>query len=110
MAWTLTAVPDLVRDLVHLPVRDRAGVLPGAEHGVAGQAKLLPQVLGELLRSPLRALEVGLELSGEGLEVLGRELRVAVDALLLLALVEDVSNSPLGRSKTTSENIMMKRR
>ena len=84
----------LVRDLVHLPVRDRAGVLPGAEHGVAGQAKLLPHVLGELaVRAPF---EVGLELAGEVLQVLGRELRVAVDALLLLALVQERLELALG--------------
>src|SRR6185295_3876464 len=54
----------------------------------AGQAELLPRVLRE---GPAGALqEVRQELARQVLEVGGAELGVAVDAALLLALVEDL--------------------
>ena len=89
MACTLTAVPQLVGDVVQAAVGDGARVLPGAEHGADRAPELLVGVLRERLaglaldrrlvvvdrpRCQSSALELGVE-------------RVAVEVLVV---VEDV--------------------
>ena len=71
-----------IGDVIIPAVNVGAGVIPGAEHGLDGAHQLLLGVGGELLAD--LGLILGLELTGQLLEVLGGKLHVLRDALHLV--------------------------
>ena len=77
-----------VGDVVVAAVDVRARVVPAAEDGLDGLDELLLRVVREVLAE--RVAVLGLELAGERLEVLRRQLHVELHALLLLHLVDEL--------------------
>ena len=77
-----------IGDVVVAAVHVGAGVVPAAEHGLDGADELLLGVRGEVLAD--LGLVLGLELTGQLLQILGGELHVLGDALLLLHLVDEL--------------------
>ena len=77
-----------VGNVVVAAVHIGAGVVPGAEHGLDGTHQLLLGVRGEVLTD--LGLVLGLELAGQLLQILGSQLHVLGDALLLLHLVDEL--------------------
>ena len=75
-------------NVVHAAVDDGPGVVPGAEDGLDGPHQLLLGVGGEVGAN--LGLVLRLELAGQRLQVVGVQLHVLGDPLLLLHLVDEL--------------------
>ena len=74
-------------DVVELAVEDGALVHPRTEHGADGAPELVPRIGREVLAGLL--LHGGLEALHQLLQVVGRQVGVVLDALLLFLLLDD---------------------
>ncbi len=86
----------LVRDLIHLAVNIRAGIVPRAEHGLHGLNQLLLRVLRERLM--LIVLIDLLENANQFFQIVGRQVDIVLDSLFRLHLVNFVFKEALGNT------------
>ena len=109
IVWTLTAVPQVVGDLLGAAVVDRAVAHPGAEDGLDRELELIQRV----------AREVGAGLGLDDLLELGDDLAQAVGVRSVSSLDARASPSPrrargrtssVSMSRTIRPNMLMKRR
>ena len=85
----------VIGDLVHAAVDVGAGVIPAAEYGLDRLDELNLGVLGEVLT--LFVLIELLEAGDQLLHILGVQVHVVLNALLLLQLVDDLLEALLGK-------------